>query len=298
MKLLVLGSTGQLGTELMLRGVELGFDMVGLEHSELEVTDGEAFERARASHRPHVVINTTARNAVPRCEVEVKESYALHAASVQTMAAACRKSSVGFVTFSTDYVFDGEKGSPYREEDTPNPLQIYGLSKRAGEEACRRYHPEAVIVRTCGVYGGLTGSRAKKDGNFVLGILRQSKEGKEIEVSSEQIVNPVHAADLADATLRLLNTEPEGGFYHLATEGFCSWAEFAAAIVEIADSPVRIQPVDQGGMTGSLRRPRFSALANIRAKARGVVLPHWRRGLEEYVPWLLQQEARTPPGGR
>jgi len=281
MKLLVLGKEGQLGAELMARSQ----DAVGFTRGALDVTQEGAVEAALDSIRPDWLVNTTARNAVPDSNRAADLAFRVHAVAVQAMAQACRGRGIGFVTYSTDYVFDGRNGRPCLEDDRPNPLQTYGVSKYSGELLSALFHPGSLILRSCGVFGGITGSR-EKNGNFVLNILRQSEHKEEIEVSSEQIVNPTYAGDLAAATLSLLRKGPPGGIYHLAAEGHCSWAEFAAETLKLSGRSARIIPVDHGGRSGSLQRPLFSALANTKAKALGVTLPHWKDGLREYISWL------------
>ncbi len=285
MRLLVLGKTGQLGSQLSAQGARHGFEVTALGHSDLDVTDRGAIESALDGGRPQLVVNATASHVVPECEQRPDQAFAVNAAAVKFLAEACHARGIDFATYSTDYVFDGRKGSPYLEDDAPHPLQTYGVSKYAGELLARLYHPGAVIIRTCGVYGGPTGSRAKK-GNFILNLLRDTQGKTELEVSSEQIVNPTYAEELAAASLELLRTRPEGGLYHLASEGSCSWAEFAAAAMEQTGRRTKILPVDRGGHSGAARRPRFSALTNQRAAARGVRLSEWRSGLERYLAML------------
>ena len=285
MKLLVLGATGQLGAEIVGQGVSRGFDMVAAGRSDVNVEDPAAFRAYLDETRPERVVNTTAFHVVPDCDRYPERAFAVNAAAVKHMAEACRERGIGFVTYSTDYVFDGTKGSPYLESDLPRPLQSYGVSKYAGEILASLFHPESMIIRTCGVYGGTTGSRSKR-GNFVLTMLRESESKSELEVSAEQIVNPTYARDLATATLDLLGSRPDPGLYHLAAEGHCSWADFAAATMELSGRTMRIRPVDHGGQSGTLRRPLFSALENSRARQRGVVLPHWRDGLGRYLSAL------------
>lgn len=285
MKILVLGSAGQLGDELMTQGRRRGLEMEGREARQVDVTDHPRLRETIAAIAPDVLVNATAYHVVPDCDRFPDKAFAVNAAAVQVMADVCRERDAGFVTFSTDYVFDGSKGEPYTEDDRPHPLQVYGVSKHAGEQLSALFHPAGLVIRTCGVYGGRSGSRAKQ-GNFVLSILRQSESKSEIEVSSEQFVNPTYAGDLAAATLELIARRPPGGLYHLAAEGHCSWAEFAAAIVAISGRSARIVPVDHGGRSGALRRPLFSALANHRARALGIVLPEWREGLRRYLATL------------
>jgi dTDP-4-dehydrorhamnose reductase len=285
MKLLVFGVSGQLGSELIAQAPSLGMEAWGPAHAELDVTDADALVAAIDQAQADVVINATGDHVVPECERIPERAFATNALAVRHMAETCARRGLEFVTFSTDYVFDGEKGSPYAEGDPPNPLQTYGVSKYAGELLARNAHPRSLVLRTCGLSGGETGSHAK-GGNFVLTVLRESEQRETLEVSQEQIVNPTYAADAAAATLALLAVRPAGGIHHPAATGHCSWAEFAAAIVELADLPMRIVPVEHGARTGAMRRPRFSALANVRARAAGVTLPDWKDGLKRYLKRL------------
>jgi dTDP-4-dehydrorhamnose reductase len=282
MKLLIFGASGQLGVELMAQAPALGIEASGPPRREVDVNDASALIAAIEAARPDVVLNATGEHVVPECDRAPDRAFATNALAVKTMAEVCARRGAEFVTISTDYVFDGEKGAPYEEDHPPNPVQTYGVSKYAGELLARNAHPGAIVVRTCGVYGGESGSRVKQ-GNFVLSVLRESENRDTLGVSLEQTVNPTYAADLAAAALALVAARPAGGIYHLAAAGYCTWAEFAAAIVRLADRPLRIAPVDQGARTGTMRRPRFSALANVRARAAGVTLPRWQDGLERYL---------------
>lgn len=285
MKILLIGKNGQLGSEINKQAIEAGLEIKAFSREEVDITNSEKVKSEIESFNPNVVINTSAFHVVPACEEEPEEAFLVNSISLKPIATICWEKNIRFVTYSTDYVFDGLKGSPYTEDDKPNPLQIYGLSKLAGEYIALNYSPTSIVIRTCGVYGGLHGSRSKK-GNFALNILEQAKKEKAIEVSSEQIVSPTYSFDLAKATLDLLEKGNISGVYHLINEGYCSWAEFAQEIVKINNLQTKIIPVDRKGMAGSLKRPLFSALMNIRAAKLGVKLPSWQNGLERYLQTL------------
>jgi dTDP-4-dehydrorhamnose reductase len=294
MKLAVLGATGQLGAALMVAAAQRGVAAVPVPRT-VDVTDAAAVDAALEGIGATVVVNAAAFHVVPECEREPERAFAVNAIAVMRLARSCAARGVGLITYSTDYVFDGRKGAPYVEDDAPAPLQAYGVSKWAGEQLCRLGHPGALVVRSCGVYGGAGGSRSK-GGNFVLNILRQARGRDELEVSSDQTVNPTYAPDLALATLELLGRGAPGGIYHLANAGHCTWAEFAAVAVRGAGLATRIVPVDRGGHSGAARRPAFSALAGPRAAALGVALPGWRDGLERYLAFLAAAGPDPPPG--
>lgn len=284
MKILLIGKKGQLGSEIDKKGKEQGHEIHSFGREKLDITNSEKVKETIDKLKPDVVINTSAFHVVPQCEDEPEQAFLVNAISLKSIVQFCEEKNIKFVTFSTDYIFDGTKGSPYEELDMPNPLQIYGLSKLAGEYIALNYSLMSIVIRTCGVYGGKEGSRSKK-GNFALNIIKE-KDKKILEVSSEQIVNPTYAVDLAKSTLDLLVHKNINGIYHLVNEGYCSWAEFAKEIIKIKGLSTKIIPVDRKGVAGSLKRPLFSALKNTKAAKLGIKLPSWRDGLRRYLQTL------------
>jgi dTDP-4-dehydrorhamnose reductase len=188
-----------------------------------------------------------------------------------------------FVTFSTDYVFGGEKRTPYFEDDRPQPLQMYGISRVAGEFAALAAAPDqAIIIRTCGLYGA-SGAQSK-GGNFVDKRIQDAGSHSSMEMGCDQVVSPTSTDDLSRAVWRLIaHSGCKPGIYHLANQGECTWYEFTQAIYEIAGLSVTVTPVDRGGMSGDMRRPLYSALGNAKARAMGIEMPHWRDGLKRYL---------------
>jgi dTDP-4-dehydrorhamnose reductase len=190
---------------------------------------------------------------------------------------------VRLITFSSDYVFGGDKRTPYAEDDLPHPLQVYGITRLAGEHAAMATAPQhAIVVRTCGLYGK-SGAKSK-GGNFVDGRVADARVGKTIEMAAEQVVAPTSTHDLSKAVLTLAqHREAKPGLYHLVNEGQCSWYELTKAIVEILNLPAKVVPVDRGGVTGNMRRPLYSVLGNTRARALGITLRPWREALAHYL---------------
>jgi dTDP-4-dehydrorhamnose reductase len=229
------------------------------------------------------MINTAAFHNVPQCEVEPLRAFAVNCAAVRDLAALCRQSNVKLVTFSTDYVFGGEKRTPYGEDDRTQPLQMYGISRLAGELTALATAPEhALVIRTCGLYG-LSGA-ASKGGNFVDKRISDAKTMTTLEMGNDQVVSPTYTGDLAEAVMKLIeHPKASAGIYHLINDGECNWAEFTATIYQLAKLDVKVVPVDRGGMSGQMRRPLYSALANTRARALGITLPHWRDALARYL---------------
>jgi dTDP-4-dehydrorhamnose reductase len=281
MRILLIGRTGQLGGDLLRNNP--GHEIAAPERVELDITRVEQIRAALERHRPELVVNCAAFHNVPRCEAEPAEAFRVNCTAVRDLAAACRDAGARLITFSSDYVFGGERRTPYGEDDLPAPLQIYGISRLAGEHAALASAPElAVVIRTCGLYGR-TGARSK-GGNFVDGRVADARAGRTVEMAMEQVVSPTSTEDLSRAVFALAAAPALApGVYHLVNEGQCSWYELTLAIVEILGLPARVVPVDRQGRSGSMRRPLYSALANHKARRLGIALPPWRDALERYL---------------
>lgn len=281
MKILLIGKTGQFGGDL-LRNVR-GHEIYAPGREILDIGSSEAIESAVNDFRPNVVINTAAFHNVPLCEIEFESAFKINCIAVRDLALACKQAEALLITFSSDYVFGGDKRTPYLEGDQPAPLQIYGISRVAGEFAALAAAPDhTIIVRTCGLYG-MHGARSK-GGNFVDKRIEDAKNHRTLEIGCDQVVSPTYTDDLSRAIARLVDhPELKPGIYHLVNEGQCSWYQFTKAIYELMKIDTVLKAVDRGGMTGSMRRPLFSVLANTRAKEMGVKLPPWRDALERYL---------------
>ncbi|MEK6713224.1 MAG: dTDP-4-dehydrorhamnose reductase, partial [Nitrospirota bacterium] len=227
MKIMILGAGGQLGSELV--NILQDDTLIPLTHMDIEMTDEQQVNSILSSNMPDIVINTAAYHRVDDCEDNVELSFAVNSYAVRTIARICNDLGITFVHFSTDYVFGGEKKTPYVEDDCPNPHSVYAVSKLAGElfvrNICSRYY----LIRTCGLYGakGVSG----KGGNFIETMIRLANGKKPLNVVSDQIVTPTYARELAAKVSQLIRTE-EYGFYHITNNGGCSWYEFARTIFE------------------------------------------------------------------
>jgi dTDP-4-dehydrorhamnose reductase len=281
MKILLIGSTGQLGGDLLRNNP--GHEIVAPPRDRLDLSrQGEA-TRFIAELRPEAVINCAAFHNVPKCEEEPAQAFLVNCVAVRDLAAACASHGARLVTFSSDYVFGGPRSEPWREDDKPFPLQVYGISRLAGEHAALATAPEhALVIRTCGLYGR-SGAKSK-GGNFVDGRVADARAGKRIEMACEQVVAPTSTDDLSRAVYALIaHSGARPGIYHLVNEGACSWYEFTLEIVRFSGAAAEVVPVDRGGRTGGMRRPLYSVLANRRARQLGIVLPPWRDALERYI---------------
>jgi dTDP-4-dehydrorhamnose reductase len=281
MRILLIGASGQLGSDLIRN--DPGHDIVAPDRKELDVTQGDAIVVAIRDTRPDWVVNTAAFHNVPVCEEQPEQAFRVNCIAVRDLALACEKHGARLMTFSTDYVFNGEQRKPYREEDRPAPLQIYGVSKLAGENMARAVAAErAVVVRTCGLYG--RSGAASKGGNFVDKRVEDGRLVRAMDMGCDQIVCPTSTEDLSKAVYELMaRPSVESGIYHLVNEGECTWYEFTVSIYEYLDIEMKVNPVDRGGRTNSMRRPLYSVLANTRANALGITLPPWKDALKRYL---------------
>ncbi len=282
MKILVIGKNGQLAQAIFEISKKIDHDVFFLSQQECDVTNYKIVEKNIDDYSPSIIINTSAYNLVQDAEVNPNYAFDINCFAVSNLAFICNKKNIRFVTFSTDYVFDGSKGTPYLETDIPNPLQMYGLSKYAGEIASLNNNENSIIIRTNGVYGGIFGSPQKK-GNFVLNLLKDAKNGKPIVVSNNITVNPTSAIELAMATMKLIIENDSRGIFHLASEGYCTWFEFAQFILKEMKLNCSIQSTIYQNHPAKLKRPLFSVLNNTRAKSYGIVLSDWKSSVLKYL---------------
>jgi len=271
MRLLVIGASGQLGTDLVK--VMDDWDLVPITHADLDICDFVYTRKVIEEKKPDVVINTAAFNRVDDCEEEVSKAFWVNAFAVRNLAQVCADLDCILVHISTDYVFDGRKKEPYTEEDPPNPLSVYGASKLTGEYFVRNICPKHFVIRTSGLYG-VAGSRAK-GGNFVETMIRLAREGKPIRVVNDQVLTPTYTKDLAQKITELSQTEAYG-LYHITNSGQCSWYEFASKIFELVGVKPDFRPTTTAEFGAKAKRPAYSVLAH-----EGLM----RLGLGDLRPW-------------
>lgn len=280
-RVLLIGGSGQLGSELRLQGENM-WDITAPARSEVDVRDLDALGRAVEELRPELVLNCSAFHVVDLCESQFGDALAVNAVAVSALAKAAERIGARFITISTDYAFDGRSRVPYGEADVANPIQAYGISKVAGELAALSAHPHgAFVVRTCGLYG--RAASRQKSGNFVLNRLSDARKYKVIEVGSDLICTPTSASDLAGAILALVDRDSPPGIYHLTNGGSCSWAEFTTEIYRRAGLTTRVVPVDRCGRYAPARRPLYTVLDGSRSRALGLSLRPWQEALAEYI---------------
>lgn len=282
MKVAVIGANGQLGQDVTFAFESQGHEVTGLTHAEVAVESSESVQAALAACRPELVINTAAFTNVDRCEDEAVQAFTINAAGARNVAQAAQAAGARLIQISTDYVFDGEKGSAYVETDPPRPLSVYGNSKLAGEFCARAAAPRHFVVRVSGIYGHHV-CRGKGSPNFVDTMLARGRKGEEIRMVDDQIATPTSTVEIARQLVALSQTD-EYGIYHATAEGSCSWYEFTRAIYEIAGLKVRVEPIRTGDSGRKAPRPKYGVLENAALKRLSLNLfSHWRTGLENYL---------------
>lgn len=270
--ILVVGGNGMLGRDLVAL---LGNRGHGIDVADIDITSPESVFTVIARLKPEVVINCAAFTDVDGCESDVETAMAVNGEGVAFLAMACRDINALLVQISTDYVFDGGKGSPYVEDDAPCPLSVYGESKLAGEMNAA-FCPDHLIVRTQWLYG-LHGK------NFVETMLRLGSEKDELAVVDDQIGSPTWTVDLARAIIALIDNGCRGTF-HAANSGYCSWNAFAKAVFEESGINVTVKPMTTTELNRPARRPLYSTLdCKHLCDATGFHPQAWRTALREYL---------------
>jgi dTDP-4-dehydrorhamnose reductase len=270
--ILVVGANGMLGRDMMAL---IGDTARGVDIDEIDITSLESTERIIRTLKPEAVINCAAYTDVDGCETNVETAMQVNGEGVAHLAMATREIGARLVHVSTDYVFDGSKGSPYVEDDAPCPLGVYGESKLAGELNAG-FNPDHLIVRTQWLYG-LHGT------NFVETMLRLAVEKDEIAVVDDQVGSPTWTVDLAHAILALMKSGHRG-VYHAANADFCSWNEFAQAIFEEAGLSVKVHGMTTDELNRPARRPLCSTLDCSKLEQDAGFRPRpWHSALKTYL---------------
>jgi len=279
-KLLVTGAAGMLGRDVLLAAGNAGHDVVGYGRAELDVTDPAVLSRKLDLERPDVVINCAAWTDVDGAEEAEEAAFAVNGAGAGNVAAAAAGIEARVLHVSTDYVFDGTKGSPYVESDQVAPRSAYGRTKLAGEEAVAAANKRHFVVRSAGLFG--LGGR-----NFVETMLQLAATRNEVLVVRDQATSPTYAWHLAYGIVRLIDGM-EYGIHHMAAGGHCSWYEFAREIFEQAEVECKVLSGTTEMLGRPAPRPAFSALVSQREHA--IRLPTWQDGLAGY---LAQRKAEA-----
>lgn len=267
-RVLITGGGGQLASDLEAL-LSARAEVRALGRAELDVTDDAAVEDVFATFAPTTVYNCSAFHNVEVCEREEDRSFEVNARAVKRLATRCADANARFVHFSTNYVFDGTAAEPYDERDRPNPRSIYAISKLAGEHTALAYAPDALVIRTAGLYG-LHGS-ASKGGNFVTRMIARAREQGALKVVSDQLVTPTFTGDLAAATIAAVDGGVTG-VAHITNSGATSWHGFTEAIMRLAGVEVEVEATQTTRAPGAADRPLNGVMSSV-------------IGLEPLRPW-------------
>ncbi|HEX4595161.1 MAG TPA: dTDP-4-dehydrorhamnose reductase [Bryobacteraceae bacterium] len=280
-KVVVFGSGGQLGVELVHEFTKRGYSVEGFERTGVDIADPARVEQVLAHADPEIVLNSAAYNQVDVAEKEPLPAFVANGMAVRNLAMACRQLDTQLVHFSTDYVFDGTAGRAYTEEDRPRPLGAYGVSKLAGELYAQAYLDQPLVIRTCGVFGpgGLKTAR----GNFIETMLRLAAANRPIRVVEDHVASPTYAPLLAARAADLVERK-QRGLFHVGGGTPISWFEFAATIFRVAGLHPQLQPTNEREYRTAARRPKYSALSNAKMERCGIEpMPPLEKAVELYL---------------
>lgn len=294
MRILVIGSTGQLARAMARAGGAAGHDIVRAGRPQIDLENPTGLSDLLAGTRPDAIINAAAYTAVDRAEDEPDRAAAINTQGAAALARSAAALGLPFIHVSTDYVFDGTKGAPYDEADAVAPLNVYGRTKAAGEAAVLAAHPDALVVRTSWIY-------APEGTNFVRTVLALAERHERLSVVSDQIGRPTEAGALAEGLLALaprLQSGAPGGLLHVANAGEASWRDFAEAVLRGTGHANPVDGIDSAAAMLMFNqravRPADTRLSLVRAERDyGVRLPDWRESLERCLAAMGAGGRRT-----
>lgn len=275
-RILIIGAKGMLGQDLA-RVFEKQNPIL-FDKENLDISERDQVFQIFNKLKPDIVINSAAYNAVDACEEDFSIAQAVNAAGPGNLAEAAQSIGAVFVHYSTDYVFDGNKKSGYKETDKPDPISAYGLSKFLGEEQVRRKTNKFYLIRTSRLFGLPAGSEGAKK-SFVDVMLKLADEKEKLDLVNEEYSNPTYTPDLAERTHFILKQRPEYGIYHASNSGSCTWHDFAKEIFNIAGKDIKINPVSGNHFPRPAKRPAYSSLKNTQLPK----MRSWKAALKDYL---------------
>jgi dTDP-4-dehydrorhamnose reductase len=284
-KVLIAGVAGQVGRALV-DSAPAPIEVVKCSHQGLDVADERAVLSCIRLHAPDVIVNAAARTAVDRAESEPELARRVNSDGPRYLALAAREVGARLVHISTDFVFDGASSIPYPPQAPTNPLNVYGVTKRAGEQAVLEVLPErSVVLRTSWVY-------AAEGSNFVRTMLRLMGASAAVRVVADQVGTPTAARSVAQAIWKIMERPSLTGIHHWSDAGVASWYDFAVAIADIAEplgllaSTITVTPISTEEYPTAARRPRYSVLDKRSLAVLGIAPVHWRRQLQSVLAEL------------
>jgi dTDP-4-dehydrorhamnose reductase len=281
MKIALIGSHGQLGTDL--KKVIPSDYLINLDYPDFDITQKELISAKLKEIKPDIIINTAAYNLVDRAEQFPDEALAVNYYGVKNLVDICLELDITLVHFSTDYVFGADiaRDIPYAENNLPGPINKYGQSKLLGEQEVINRLKKYFLIRTCGLFG--TAGSEGKGGNFIESIIKKSKEVDELKIVTDQILTPTYTLDLAKNVWALIATD-HYGLYHITSEGECSWFEFAKEVFRCLNKEIKIIPITSVELNSPARRPAYSVLNNRKLKDLNLNLMRpWQATIPDYL---------------
>lgn len=279
MNILVTGSKGQLGQELQRMSESINNNYLFTDLNELDITNYNAIDRYFRENDIQVIVNCAAYTNVDKAEDDIAQANLINNQGVKNLALISKKYDATLIHISTDYVFQGDKNTPYSENHTTNPLGIYGKTKREGEISLIETGSKHMIFRTSWLYS-IFGN------NFVKTIIKLANERDTLNVVFDQVGSPTHAKDLAKAIYEIIETDKicSEGIFHYSNEGVCSWYDFAKEICEVKNISCSIEPCHSSEFPSRVKRPAYSVLDKTKIKEQfSLKIPHWKDSLKEFV---------------
>lgn len=274
MKILLTGSNGQLGTDVLL--VCEGRHEVVAHDLDLDVTDRQAVQTRVSEVHPDIVLNAAAFTNVDRAESDELSAFRVNALGAQNLALACQAAAVPMLHVSTDFVFRGDSAKPYTEFDRPDPQSVYGRSKYAGEQCVTWLLDRFYICRTSWLFG--TGGP-----NFVKNMIRAGRENERVRVVDDQTGSPTYSRDLAAKLIEIIETGAFG-IYHVSNSGSCTWYQFTREIFELAGLDTPVVPITTEELGRPARRPRYSVMRGLALEMQGITpMRNYAEALEDFI---------------
>jgi dTDP-4-dehydrorhamnose reductase len=278
MKVAIIGSNGQLGTDLM-RVLGQEHEAIGLTHKDIEVTDYNSCKILK-EYNPNIIINTAAFHKTDQCEEEPLKAFLVNAIGAKNIATLSKEIDAITVFISTDYVFDGSKMEPYIEKDAPNPINTYGISKLAGELYTKQ-NPKHYIIRVASLFG--VAGASGKGGNFIETMIAKARKNESITVVDDMWMSPTYTKDAAKAIKKMIELNVPYGTYHVTNSGYCTWYQFAQEIFRLTHLTPTLAPMKTNQLQMEAKRPMFSALKSITLPKYGIEMREWKSALYDYL---------------
>lgn len=283
MKVLICGGDGQLAREFsaFLKHTYPDAEVRAPSHTELDVTMPHDIQAHIKTFAPTIVINTAAYHKVDECESNIQRTFEVNTHGACAVASVARNNNIRSLFISTGFVFDGLKNTSYSESDKTNPINIYGHSKALAEKIIRFIDPDALIIRTNGLYGIYSDAKTKGgSGNFVDFVVRNALAGKNLEIVSDQRLTPTYTSDFVEAAWKLLDNKVAGGVYHISNSGLTTWYNVASTIYKFLNAKGTVHPISSEQRHTDAKRPKNALLVSEKIKE---TLPHWENALKRYL---------------